>query len=33
MNILLTKDDVIKIGDFGVAKIYQLDSNNDLTPR
>ena len=26
MNILLTKDDVIKIGDFGVAKIYNKES-------
>jgi NIMA (never in mitosis gene a)-related kinase 1/4/5 len=24
LNILLTKDDVVKIGDFGVAKIFNI---------
>jgi NIMA (never in mitosis gene a)-related kinase 1/4/5 len=28
MNILLTKDDVVKIGDFGVAKIINLTNTN-----
>lgn len=28
MNILLTKDDIVKIGDFGVAKIINLGGNS-----
>ncbi len=31
MNILLTQDDVVKIGDFGVAKIINI-ANNQQKP-